>query len=545
MQARTIHFRGNEDHPHGSPTLQRFVEDEHWDVQLIEGPVESGKTTGVIGKLYKLMCEMPRSRDGKRRSRILVVRPTYGELLNTVVKDFVGTDEQPGWFPEKVYGKLTLKEPITYEMRFLDVVCEVVFHAFMDASEQVLRKLRSTQFTACWYNEGQYAPLRLFTEMIDRTGRYPSKEMCPNYDRRKRAFLDNNAPSKHDHWIRLMRGDVPIPADLPESIKMQFKPPANWKFYKQPPAVLEVKDPITGELGVENPRTGVVELYRLNPDAENLQWMGANPYLPALAGKPRDQIDRDFRNVSRPARSGTPRYPMFDRAIHVSKVALQPYESRPIILGMDFGLTPGVVFEQVIDRRWYTFREHVADNEGAEELAQSILRVLNQYFPFFRETGITAYGDPQGGWRHGNSSSAQNTSFAILKASGIPVTAPAKKDKPELRMNIGRKLLREGINNGPRVLIDPVCLRLIEALDGGATMKTMTRPGGVEVKEELNKDQHSHICEAWEYPKWGYGEGRDMIRMPEGSRGTGKRTNVSTAGVGTPGRKWSRVSRRG
>ena len=310
---------------------------------------------------------------------------------------------------------------------------------------------------------------------------------------------------------------------------MAYKKPKNWRFLKQPAAVLEIKDKNTGvHLG-----------YELNPVAENLQWMGDDAYLGNIGGKPRDQIDRDFRNITRPSRSGTPRYPMFDREVHVAKKPLSANDGLPIILGMDFGLTPGVVFEQVIDGRWYTLAEHVAENEGAEELALSILKVLGQKFPFYRDAGLLAWGDPQGGWRGTQTSSKKSTSFSILQAKGIPVRHPAKKDNPELRMNTGRRLLREGFNNGPKVLIDPGCVRLIEALDGGARMVHRSSADGVSVQEQLVKNEHSHICEGWEYSKWGGGEARDMVRGPAETRHHGKVTQ--TAGrsdvFGIPSRK--------
>lgn len=467
----------------------------------------SGKTVACIGKIYRIICEMPRCTDGIRRSKILIVRPTYGELLQTVVADWLL------WFPEALYGSMRWSEPYTYSMKFLDVECEIVFMALIDISPAVLRKLRSTQFTAAWVNEGQYCKLRMFTEIIDRTGRYPREIDCPNYDRRKRVLLDNNAPAEHAHWIRYMRGDVPLPPDMPDDQKMAYVKPKNWRFYRQPPAVFEVKDKETGDF----------KGYRLNPKAENLQHMGENAYIGNIGGKPRDQIDRDFRNITRPSRSGTPRYPHFDREWHVAENHLSANESRPLILGMDFGLTPGCVFEQVIDGRWYTLWEHVADNEGGEELAISILKILAERFPFARAgAGLLAWGDPQGGWRGSTSSKSTNTSFTILRAKGIPVKHPAPKDNPELRMNIGRKLLRDGVNKGPKVLIDPRCVRLIEALDGGATMVTRTTPDGVTVKEELVKNHHSHIMEAWEYSKWGYGEGADIIKGPEANRHRGR-----------------------
>lgn len=526
LMQRAIHFRGNAAHPHGSPTLRDFVLEDEADVCLIEGPIESGKTTGAIGKLYRWMCTMPRCTDGIRRTRLLVVRPTYGELLETVVKDFLE------WFPEEVYGSFKWSEPYKYTMKFLDVECEVVFMALMDAKKETLRKLRSTQFTAAWVNEGQYCPLQLFTEIIDRCGRFPSKLKCPAWDRRKRAILDNNAPPTHQHWIRYMRGDIPLPADMPDDHKMAYKKPKRWKFFKQPAAVLEVKD-----------EKGNLVDYILNPKAENLQWMGASAYLGNIGGKPRDQIDRDYRNVTRPSRSGTPRYPGFDRDYHVAPAPLKPNPGAQLILSFDFGMTPAVMFEQCIDRVWYTYAELVFDNADAEELAIATRDLIMKRFPFAFELGILAWGDPQGGWKGSN---RKKTSFDILRASGIPVKHPEPKDRPELRMTIGRKLLRETHNRGPRVQIDPSCVRLIEAFDGGATMRQATVGDAVSVKEEIVKNQHSHPMEAWEYSKWGYGEGRDLVRGDITGRPRGKVVNTMAGkkGLGQPSRKWAEVSRR-
>lgn len=525
---RSIHFRGNKKHPHGSPTIREFVLDRTSDVKLIEGPIESGKTTGAIGDLYLEMCLMPRCLDGIRRSRMLIVRPTYGELHETVVKDWLE------WFPEAEYGTYRASEPSTYNMKFEDVECQVVFMALLDAKKETLRKLRSTQFTKAWVNEGQYCPLQLFTEIIDRCGRYPSKSMCPDWDRVKRAILDNNAPPTHHHWIRFMRGDVPLPADMPDDQKMAYKKPAGWKFYRQPAAVIEVKKPGTGEL------LG----YKINPVAENLQWQGEAAYLGNIGGKPRDQIDRDYRNVTRPSRSGTPRYPGFDREFHVSTEKLVANDGHPLILSFDFGMTPACMFEQRIDGCWYTLWEHVATNEDAEELAENVKVILGARFPFHRETGISAFGDPQGGWKGSN---RRATSFSILESiAGIIVKAPAKKDNPELRMNIGRRLLRESNNRRPKVLIDPRCVRLIEAMDGGCKMKQVVTGDSISVKEEIIKDAYSHPVEAWEYDKWGFGEGKDLVTRAAGAERRGKvtKTLANKPGFGAEGRTWAAVSRR-
>lgn len=523
--ANVITFNGNERFPHGSPTLRAFLSDTTADVKLVQGPVESGKSGACMTQIYIWMCTMPRCRDGIRRSRFLIVRPTYGELLTSVIRDFLE------WFPEDQYGKFKSTEPYSYKMKFRDVECTVDFVSYADTAPDTLKKLRSTQYTGAWVNEGQFTPLKLWTEIIRRTGRYPSKKMCPDYDRRKRAVLDNNAPLTFDHWILYMRGDSPIPDDMPEDQRIAYEQPPNWAFYVQPPALLEVKN-----------EKGEVVDYKLNPKAENLQNMGEHPYS-EWGGMTRDEIDRDFRNITRAERTGAVRYPMFSREKHVAKSPITPNENLPLIIGMDFGTTPACIFSQRHAGRWFTLRELVPDKQLVSwEFAPLVLEAINTHFPFAKETGIVAWGDPSGNWKHETSSPTLNTTFKIFEHFGIKVKMPWKKDKPQLRMETGRRLLTEFPEGDPRVLIDPSCRRLIAALDGGMTMKTVKVAGTEITRFELNKNLHSHAGEAWEYSFCGEGEARETIGLPEDRRR--RQGPVKTAGTGdvlaVPSRRKSR-----
>ena len=64
-------------------------------VQVIVGPLGSGKTTTTIQKLLKLAITAPVDRNGLRRSRWVAIRNTYPDLETTTIPDFreVFTDD--------------------------------------------------------------------------------------------------------------------------------------------------------------------------------------------------------------------------------------------------------------------------------------------------------------------------------------------------------------------------------------------------------------------------------------------------------------------
>jgi len=479
-----------------APTLRRFLMSEA-SVCILQGPVESGKSVASLAKVYKKAITMPRCVDGIRRSRFLIWRQTYPQLKGSVMETV------KHWFPEKIYGKVTGSEPYYLNLKFLDVECQLVFQALPEPNEKVIADLRSTEWTGAWGNEAQFSQRKLVVEINSRTGRYPSKDICPNYDRKVWHILDLNAPSVYDHWILHMRGDTPIPPDMPEDEKQALKKPDGWEFFVQPPAIKEITTPEGKLLG-----------YRINPHAENLSNMGEGRYLELVDGRTRSEVMRDLGNKVVPLQKGIPRYPKFDRSWHVSREPIVPDPEHSIIIGGDFGLKPAFVFMQQIARRWIVLDELVFVNMGADEAAPLVKAKLLERFPFYRERGLSAWGDPQGSWGSAASAKKENTPYAIFQSHGIPFMAPAQKDQPSLRYEIGRRVMSETVERLPKLIVDPRCVKLIASLDGGATMKEVRTGGGTQIRKEIVKDDHSHVCEAFEYPLWGGGEGKDLISPP-------------------------------
>lgn len=490
---------------------------------FIEGPIESGKSSSSAMKIYAAMCRIPMQRDGKRKSRWLVTRNTYPDLRGSTVETWLN------WFPPEHYGRFYDTEPYMHEMRFLDVEADILFESFLDDSDDVIRSLRSKEYTGAWVNEMQFMPRRLVFEIASRTGRYPRRidiehVLEPGQGLSQFCIGDFNAPFTNDHWIRYMRGDVPLPLDMPPAERMQYAKPANVEFFKQPPALREIIAP-DGE---------TVRGYEVNTRAENLANMAdgvrstlemeqcaieakakkksmprAARYIDLIGGRTKDEIDRDLLGRVVRQKLGAPATPQFRMERHVIRKDAEPIEGLAPVLGADHGLTPGVVFLQKINGCWIVFDELVGENIGTNEFAPLVKAKMLERFPWVFESGYTAWGDPQGGWKGSNDT---RTSFQMYAAHGLIMKAPAAKDRPMARLEATRSVLATEFNNRPRLQVHPRCERIIAALDGGAQVRRVKTPDGMKLVEEIVKNACSHIFEGLGYALWGGGEVKEMLK---------------------------------
>lgn len=495
-------------------------------INIIQGPIESGKSVTSAIKLYAAICTMPRDSKGKRKSRWLVTRNTYPDLRGSTVETFLH------WFPPEIYahpkkGKFYDTEPYYYEMRFRDVEADVIFEAYPDDKDETIRSLRSKEYTGAWVNEVQFIPRRLFFEIASRTGRYPPMKDLPEGGALQQwVIADHNAPPTDDHWILRMRGDVPLPEGMPDEERRQFEKPANLRFFKQPPALIERMAP-DGKSVVG---------YDVNPKAENIENMRVGRYLELTGGRTKAEIDRDLMGrVVRIVR-GERVFPEFRREIHVAANPIPIMPGAAVTIGMDFGRTPAAIFMQQINGRWIVLRELVTFNTGITAFAPQVAMLLQKDFP---ECAYTAWGDPSGGWKGQND---DRTPFQILNAAGITVRPPALKDAPQKRIEAGGSVLSTMVDGMPRMLIDPSCKRLIAALEGGYVFATKSEADGTRLIKEPVKNEHSHVAEGWQYGLWGGGEVRDILTPVNSQRRTvvsaiPKKRRIFSFGVRGRGRK--------
>jgi hypothetical protein len=134
-----------------------------------------------------------------------------------------------------------------------------------------------------------------------------------------------------------MRGDNPPPDWMTEEQRQSLKRPPLWKFYLQPPGLIEKFEGKT------------LVGYEPNPEAENTQYLPPNFYMEKIGGQTKSWIDANIMNRSSVQIDGKAVYPDFRRDAHVSDKPLEPVPTLPILVGLDFGRQPAAIGFRFVD----------------------------------------------------------------------------------------------------------------------------------------------------------------------------------------------------
>jgi hypothetical protein len=440
-------------------------------------------------KLWQIACEQdPSSLDGLRRTRWSFVRNTYAELQSSTLKDFLGI------FPEADYGAMTLSRPMRYNMALGDVRCEVWFLA-LDRPDDI-RKLRSTQFTGFCFHELQFAAKEIFDEALSRTGRFPGPVEGAQATW-SGVLGDMNEPGE-DHWLLPMTREVPYPEDAAPGDRPMW--PKEWAYFVQPPALIEMFGP-DGK---------TVSGYKINPKAENLRWLKQDYYARQIRGKDKAWIDSRLMNRISVWVDGKPVWPSFNVETHVARSPLKPVPGYPILLGMDFGRSPAVIFGQLIANRWFILDELLGFDIDSTDFAPLVKRKLDSRFPGY---DYRIWGDPKGADK---TQSSTRTSYDIMDSFGLRVVAaPCGDNDLTMRLGAVNYVLTTMHDGAPRILLCPEhCRTLKVALAGKYHFRKMPMAGGYE--EKPAKDKYSNPADALQYLVVGEGEGRSMVGRPPG-----------------------------
>lgn len=483
--------------------LSRFLNDRRSFVKGIRGPIGSGTSSGCCMDLFSQAVNQKPGPDGLRHTRTLIVRQTNPQLETTTIKTWLD------WFPEQEFGKFRWSPPYTHRIRYDDIMWEVIF---MPANtEDDVSRLLSLELTNAWVNEARDIPKDVIDGLTGRVGRFPAKK--DGGATHHGIIMDTNA-MPHDHWWPIMAGEAPPPDWMSEEDRLTLLCPPEWKFYCQPPALLDVREKGTDQL------IG----YKMNPLAENVNNLIDGYYTQLIGGKRRDWINIYAKNMLGVEMSGKQIYDQFNEETHSPESRLEPHPEIPLIVGIDFGLTPAAVILQKVFGRWRALSEVVTNHMGAERFAIKLTEHLASNYPEWwaqKDTKIKFWGDPAG---NQSSQTDETTPFQVLKRNDIPAK-PAPTNDFELRVGAVDNCLRGMVDGLPRFTIDRyACPVLFTACKGGYQRKRLKTVEERYSDEPDKSNKYSHVAEALQYGLVGEGEARALVRDPNNKPKSGAAT---------------------
>lgn len=486
-----------------SPTQEAFMLDKSY-VRLLAGPIGSGKSVTCVHELIRWATEQNPDKNGVRKTRFLITRNTADQLKSTTLKTIFD------WIPPSWAGSWSVTDK-TFYIRFAlpdgTVVSTEWLAMPLDTPDDV-RKALSLEVTGLWGNEARELHPDVVDGLLMRVNRYPSiKDGGPT---RPGAIFDTNMPQVGGWWFDKMSN-----------------PPANWGVFTQPPAVLPLKEwqqkygvgkrrwgrgdviitadsTASGQIDVWAERPGQApaslvcvdqmnDTFVVDHEADNFHNLNPTYYPNTLEGKTREFINVYLRSMFGQSKEGKPVFEGFRREFHVAKHTLIPLDdrSRPLIVGMDFGLTPACTISQVDPRgRLLTFAEIASSNMGIKRFIHEKLRPL--LLQRFRGLPLVVIGDPAGKQRV---QTDESTVYSILAEEGYEAQ-PAPSNSIVRRVAAVEYYLALAIDGGPAHIIDPSCSVLIGAMSGGYRYR-IKKSGDMEDLPE--KNDYSHVMDAHQY----------------------------------------------
>jgi hypothetical protein len=410
-------------------------------MRVLMGPVGSGKSVTSTFEVIRRAGEQKPNVQGVRKSRAAVVRETARQLADTTIKTFLD------WFPPGVCGQY-MRTTKTYFFKVGDIECEIMFRALDDADD--VANLNSLELTFAWFNECRDIHPDIMDAMSKRVGRYPSKkDGGPTW---YGMWGDTNPPTMDTWWFYQMEGLDPKDGVSPNN--------NGWAIFKQP----------SGR----------------GPLAENIENLPEDYY--GTQGRSEEYIRVYIDGQYGLSSAGQPVYKYFRPDYHMASERLVPILNgvRPVVIGMDLGLTPAAVIGQSDPRgRALILAEAVSFDMGVQRFVRTMLKPL--LYERFSGATVMVVVDPAGVQR---AQTDERSAIDIIRAEGLKVIA-AKTNNVTARLAAVDNYLMRHSDGDSAFVVDPSCTALKSAMMGGYRFHPKT--GAIE------KNSHSHVAEALQY----------------------------------------------
>lgn len=452
-------------------------------VQILNGPIGSGKTTAVLMKGLRLGAKQAPSRKHRarnsrgelvpvRRFKLAVVRDTYRQLWKTTL---------PSWFrrvPKEV-GEFNGAENapaahrIGFELDAGSINSTIVdFQAeFAAIGEMAVEDFMRGYEPTCWYlNE-----LDLLAQMVlafaqDRAGRFP--EMDDGGPTWRGVLADCNAP-EFEAWLYRE-----IFALTPAQRRA-----LNVDLFVQPGG--------------------------REPGAENLENLPPDYYTPKI-GQEDWYIARMIDNKPGYSRSGKPIYPEFNDRLHVAPDELEPVPGLPIGIGLDAGGSPAAVIGQRLRNGQRRVLDEIVTEQGTGpgRFGEQLRQLLHDRYGAFladasiigarRAPVIRGWADPSAAYGADKDAGDEDWMQIVARKAGIRIEA-APTNAPRLRWEAVRRPLQTLIDGAPAFLLSPRCTTTRAGFNNGYRFRKLNVPGATRYGEEAEKNEYSHVHDALQY----------------------------------------------
>lgn len=500
------------------PVCARYIMSEG-PIDLIRGPWGSGKTVGTVFKIARHAGELfPVCKDGRVHVRAAAIRDTYREMAKTALASW------HNFFPK--FGPFTrqpvrdnysggqdrpVKHVLEWDVirqwpdgpKLTPVVLEMEFGAI---GEQNLDSFfKGYEISIGWLNECDLVHEDAAGRLFGRTGRYPPRDEVMEWEGERLGW-----ETDPDSGIQVVK--------LPRIVCGDFNPPdeANWTFKRE----IEEPEKWPGYNFFAQPSG-------LSPQGENRRGKSRGQYEEeerAFGGPKNPEARRNVHGEYAAKKIGTVVYDRFSLHKHRSDVPLEPVRELPFYMGFDAGGTPACGIGQLMPNGQFRgLREIVSSPEtvtGPQRFAENVMEVLLRDFRGMACAG--AWGDPSA-W-YGADKVRGELAFMETVALALQIQImPTATNDLKSRIEAVDWYFGSDIDAvTPRSLWDP---RLKHTIRGFVSQYHLTKASsaGKTDSSEIDKNEYSHVQDAWQYLLYGY---RGPVALKRDAANMGRPANV-------------------
>lgn len=484
------------------PVAERYVR-SMGPLDFIRGPWGSGKTVASIFKIVRHSAvDFPICKDGVVHVRWAAVRDTYREMAKTALASWLEAFPKGGPYTASESGAFTggIDRPVTHilewdvlrswyiakgqwEKRITKVRAEMQFGAI---GEQNLDSFfKGYEISGGWLNECDLIHEDAPGLLYGRTGRYPPESEMMEWEGDRLGWItDPDSGRQSINVPRIVCGDFNPPDETNWTYVREIEEPEKWpgyNFFSQPSG--------------------------LSPQAENRVGKARHKYEEEerqFGGPDAPDARRNVHGMYAPKASGTVIFSRFNIQKSRSDQPLQIVPELPFYLGMDAGGRPACGIGQIMPTGQFRAQREVVSRPdtvtGPARFAEMIMEVLLKDYRGMRCAG--AWADPSSWYGADKERGELAWVETVQLALQIPISPTASNDLGS-RFEAVDWYLGDIDANTPRLLVDPLCKYTIR---GFVSQYQLTKHSTLAKTDslEIEKNEYSHIMEAWQYLLFGY-----------------------------------------